>query len=213
MPSTHTVILTSGGLRSLVAIGSALSGGSRLSVTLLHLLDGRSNTKIRAQYVRRQAEHFKVHEVVTVDLPRVTIKQDDQTPNTPRPLSPLLRTQVLINGLMRAIQIGADRLIWPTQSNGDFAHASLATEQAVLARHMVKTEHPSPPTIQTPLLELTDPQLLALGDQLGLPWELGWSCLMHGEKHCRVCDGCRRRIAAFEAAGKLDPSIEPAPTR
>ncbi len=61
--------------------------------------------------------------------------------------------------------------------------------------------------IETPLLELTDQQVVELGGQLDVPWKLAWSCQFHGDKPCRVCDPCRRRQRAFDAAGVIDPVL------
>ncbi len=118
---------------------------------------------------------------------------------------------MLITGLTRAIALGASRLIWPAQANGDFDAAVRITEQTVLAKHLALLEHDNPPSIETPLLELSDRQLIDLALQLNLPWELVWSCLAPGEKPCRVCNGCRRRQEAFGGAGLTDPVVQPSP--
>jgi 7-cyano-7-deazaguanine synthase len=59
--------------------------------------------------------------------------------------------------------------------------------------------------ILTPLIHLKKTEIIQLGDRLGVPWELTWSCYAGGELACGVCDSCRLRLAAFAALGLEDP--------
>ena len=71
--------------------------------------------------------------------------------------------------------------------------------------------------LQTPLLELTDREMVELGAQLDSPFELSWTCFLGGDpgvpaaqrRPCRMCDGCKRRKAAFEGAGMVDTGEKP----
>ena len=45
-----------------------------------------------------------------------------------------------------------------------------------------------------------------LGKELGVPFELTWSCYKGGEKHCGKCGTCTERIEAFKLAGVDDPT-------
>ena len=62
-----------------------------------------------------------------------------------------------------------------------------------------------PIKIVTPLLTLRKTEIIELGDRLGVPWELTWSCYDGGEKACGVCDACQLRLAAFAELGRPDP--------
>jgi 7-cyano-7-deazaguanine synthase len=64
------------------------------------------------------------------------------------------------------------------------------------------------PALEVPLLRYTDRQLIELGEGLGVPWETAWSCAMNVEQPCASCPACRRRIAAFRAAGVIDTAFE-----
>ena len=59
--------------------------------------------------------------------------------------------------------------------------------------------------IEAPFVEMTKAQVVKTGLELGVPYELTWSCYEGGEKPCGVCGTCRDRIAAFEANGVHDP--------
>ncbi|MEA5572150.1 7-cyano-7-deazaguanine synthase QueC [Calothrix sp. UHCC 0171] len=60
-------------------------------------------------------------------------------------------------------------------------------------------------SIVSPLINLKKTEIIQLGNQLGVPWKLTWSCYAGGEKACGVCDSCRLRLAAFRELGLEDP--------
>lgn len=62
-----------------------------------------------------------------------------------------------------------------------------------------------PISIVSPLINLKKTEIIRLGNDLGVPWGLTWSCYAGGEKACGVCDSCRLRLAAFEELGLVDP--------
>lgn len=46
-----------------------------------------------------------------------------------------------------------------------------------------------------------------LGADLGVPFELTWSCYKGGDKHCGKCGTCVERKEAFSLAGIQDPTV------
>ena len=60
-------------------------------------------------------------------------------------------------------------------------------------------------TIEAPLINLKKTEIIQLGKQLGVPWELTWSCYAGDDVACGVCDSCRLRLAAFAELGLKDP--------
>ena len=57
----------------------------------------------------------------------------------------------------------------------------------------------------TPLQWLTKSEVVALGRDLGVPFELTWSCYNGLAKACGSCPACASRLAAFAANGLVDP--------
>jgi 7-cyano-7-deazaguanine synthase len=62
------------------------------------------------------------------------------------------------------------------------------------------------PRIQAPLLRLGKAEIVRLGERMGVPWKLTWSCYAGGQAPCGKCDSCRLRGLGFEAAGVVDPT-------
>jgi 7-cyano-7-deazaguanine synthase len=58
--------------------------------------------------------------------------------------------------------------------------------------------------IQAPFCGITKAELLRVGANLGVPFELTWSCYLDGDKHCGKCESCVNRKNAFKDAGIAD---------
>lgn len=198
------VILSSGGLRSLVATALTVANGEKVRATLLHIVDGRDNPKTRQAYVRKQAEAYGITRTAQIELPHLHAGARLKADGDAR--TPLATPQMLLAAAAYARQHAGHRLVWPASSNGDAKAIARATERVLLCSHLCDLEGEGMPTIETPLLELTDQQIVELGAHLGVSWYVAWSCGERNDRPCRACGPCRRRAAAFERAGMLDPA-------
>lgn len=63
-------------------------------------------------------------------------------------------------------------------------------------------------TIEAPFVELTKADVVKIGLELNVPYELTWSCYEGGDTPCGCCGTCRDRIAAFKANGVTDPLMK-----
>lgn len=59
--------------------------------------------------------------------------------------------------------------------------------------------------IETPLIHMTKEQIARRGAELGVPFELTWSCYQSEDAACGVCESCSLRRKGFAAAGVRDP--------
>lgn len=59
--------------------------------------------------------------------------------------------------------------------------------------------------IETPVIGLSKADIVRRGIELGVPFELTWSCYEANEAACGQCESCRLRLGAFERAGVPDP--------
>ena len=62
-----------------------------------------------------------------------------------------------------------------------------------------------PIEIVAPLIFLKKGEIIKKGIELGVPYELTWSCYRGGEKACGRCDSCLLRLKGFMEADEKDP--------
>lgn len=77
--------------------------------------------------------------------------------------------------------------------------AGLATRAAVERGERVR--------ILAPLLRRSKADIVRLGEQLGVPWGLTWSCYEGGRTPCGRCASCRLRAKGFRDAGVVDAGV------
>jgi len=59
--------------------------------------------------------------------------------------------------------------------------------------------------IETPLIRMTKEQIVRRGVELGVPFELTWSCYQGEDAACGLCESCVLRRRGFLSAGVVDP--------
>ena len=81
---------------------------------------------------------------------------------------------------------------------GEFFRAFIKMAKVgIVAKHRIK--------ILAPLLNKNKSQIISLGDELGVPFNLTWSCYCAGKRPCGKCDSCYYRAKGFKEAGLTDP--------
>lgn len=61
--------------------------------------------------------------------------------------------------------------------------------------------------IVSPFKDITKAQIVKLGLEMGVPYELTWTCYKGGDRPCLVCSTCVERIQAFDENGVQDPAL------
>ena len=59
--------------------------------------------------------------------------------------------------------------------------------------------------IKYPFVYKSKKEIVQLGTELGVPWELTWTCYRGEEEACGECDACVERLLAFKEANLNDP--------
>ncbi len=59
--------------------------------------------------------------------------------------------------------------------------------------------------IHTPIINFSKAQIVKKGIELGVPFELTWSCYKSESPACGLCDSCALRLRGFRLAGYNDP--------
>lgn len=61
--------------------------------------------------------------------------------------------------------------------------------------------------VLAPLLRSSKAEIVRLGERLGVPWKLTWSCYAGERRPCGRCPSCRLRARGFAEAGVADPLV------
>ncbi len=62
--------------------------------------------------------------------------------------------------------------------------------------------------IEAPFVNINKAGVVKMGLELGVPYELTWSCYEGGDKPCGKCGTCIDRAAAFRENGVEDPALK-----
>ncbi len=59
--------------------------------------------------------------------------------------------------------------------------------------------------LRAPFVEWSKTEIAEYGLEIGVPYQLTWSCYRDSEPACGTCDSCAFRLEAFRNAGSQDP--------
>jgi 7-cyano-7-deazaguanine synthase len=225
------IVLLSGGMDSATVLALARKQFRR--VDALTVVYGQRHRR-EIQSARRLATHFRVrrHRVIHLPLgPLLRSALTDATRPVPRahvgrrpgPIPatyvPARNTILLSIALGYAESIGAEAICIganaidysgypdcrPEYFRAFERLARLATRAGVEREWAIR--------IEAPLLRLSKADIVRLGEQLHVPWQLTWSCYAGGPTPCGRCDACVLRARGFAGAGVRDPATGPAHIR
>ena len=102
-----------------------------------------------------------------------------------------------------AVSTGAGAVLFGAHNSDRGVYPDCRAEfvEAFEAAERLATDMP-----QLPYAGFDKSEIVGLGDGLGVPFGLAWSCYKGGDIHCGVCSSCRERKRAFAEAGVLDPT-------
>ncbi|GAB1539559.1 7-cyano-7-deazaguanine synthase QueC [Scytonema sp. NUACC21] len=217
------VILLSGGLDSSTVVYQALADGYdcyaiSFNYQQRHQRELKSASAIAksAGVVQHQVVNFDLRQWGgsaltddTIDLPQER-SLEEMSQSIPITYVPARNTIFLSFALAYGETIGAERVYIGVNAldySGypDCRPDYIQAMQEVFRLGTQQGREGSPITIVAPLIHLKKTEIIQLGNQLGVPWNLTWSCYAGGDFACGVCDSCRLRLAAFKELELVDP--------
>jgi len=105
-----------------------------------------------------------------------------------------------------AVTVGADKIFYGAQGSDEPFYPDCRREFYEAFEKAAKLGTCQEITIQAPFSGKRKSDLFKAGIELGVPFELTWSCYRDGIKHCGKCESCNNRKKAFQEANITDPT-------
>lgn len=212
------VCLVSGGLDSSVAAAVAAQD---YELAFLHVNYGQRTEARELRAFHEIADFYKVkHRLVTevpalkqiggsaLTDPNIAVPEDEPSPDRiPITYVPFRNAHFLAIAVSWGEVLGAKR-IFIGASQVDFSGYPDCRASFFTAYNQVIKEGTRPETeilIETPLINLTKAEIVKLGQKLGAPLHLTWSCYQREDVACGRCESCLLRLKGFREAGLKDP--------
>ena len=218
------VVLLSGGMDSATALALTIKEGHRV-ISLTFDYGQRHRKEIDA--AERIAKHFRVPDrrTMTIDLSAIggsaltdaRIRVPEQRPleeigrGIPVTYVPARNTIFLAYALGLAEATAAKAIVIAANQVDYSGYPDCRPEYYAAFREVARlgTKRGAEGDvieIHTPLIRMSKADIVRRGEELGVPWELTWSCYLGGATACGVCDSCQLRLRGFREAGVSDPS-------
>ena len=104
-----------------------------------------------------------------------------------------------------AVSVGADKIFYGAHGSDEPFYPDCRREFYEAFEKAAQLGTDQEITIQAPFSGMQKADLIKIGTELGVPFELTWSCYLNGAKHCGKCESCVNRKKAFKEAGVSDP--------
>lgn len=210
------VVLVSGGMDSAVVCAIAKN---KYNLALLHINYGQRTEERELKAFNSLADFYTSKKRLVVDFDHLKkiggtslIGQDIEIPGglskegAPSTYVPFRNAQFLCVAVSWAEVIGATTVISGATEEDAAGYPDCRKEFYAIFSRLVEagTKKETKIGIVTPLISLKKKDIIRLGVELGVPFELTWSCYRNNEKACGRCDSCLRRLRAFKEAGVED---------
>jgi 7-cyano-7-deazaguanine synthase len=105
-----------------------------------------------------------------------------------------------------AVTVSADKIFYGAQGSDEAFYPDCRREFYEAFEKAARLGTCQEITIQAPFSGKRKSDLFKAGTELGVPFELTWSCYRDSAKHCGKCESCNNRKKAFQEAGVADPT-------
>lgn len=223
MAKDMAVVLCSGGLNS--AVVAKLTAAEH-SIGLLHVNFGHRSAAKESACFGALVEAMQPETQLTIDMPhfeqiggnaRVSHKLHIEDAAAigeaiPHSYVPGMMGTLVGAAFNWATVIGATRVVvGVSEESGPPAprlaslYPDFSREFLDLTRQAYEVASPQRKVVvETPLIDLNRAEIIKLGQRLGTPFDMTWSCISSNDEPCGGCIGCATRMRGFVDAGIAD---------
>jgi 7-cyano-7-deazaguanine synthase len=105
-----------------------------------------------------------------------------------------------------AVSVAADKIFYGAQGSDEPFYPDCRQEFYEAFEKAAKLGTCQEITIKAPFSDIKKSDVIKEGAELGVPFDLTWSCYLDGAMHCGRCESCVNRKRAFQEAGLTDPT-------
>ena len=225
----RALVLSSGGVDSTTALGLAVSKYGAENVTSLSISYGQKHDK-EIEAAKKVAAYYGVEQLFldlslifrysncsllkqsSEEIPEESYEEQIKKTNGEKPVStyvPFRNGLFLSSAASIALSKDCSMIYYGAHADDatGFAYPDCsqdfyeAMNQAVYegSGHQLK--------IGAPFVKLNKAEVVKMGLELGVPYELTWSCYEGGDRPCGKCGTCLDRAKAFAANNVEDPAL------
>ena len=224
------LVLSSGGVDSTTCLAMAVKEAGAENVLALSVYYGQKHDK-EIQAAKKVAEYYGVQRMEldlsvifagsncsllkqsTEDIPLESYAQQIQETHGEKPVStyvPFRNGLFLSSAASIALSHGCSKIMYGAHADdaagAAYPDCSLGFVNAM--NQAIYLGSGNQLSIEAPFVSLTKADVVKKGLELGVPYELTWSCYEGGEKPCGKCCTCIDRQKAFEKNGVIDPLLK-----
>ena len=212
------VVCVSGGMDS--AVTAALAA-TRYRLAFLHGNYGQRTEARELRSFHSLADHYDVLARLVVDFgglraiggssltdPSIPVREGEpETGVVPTSYVPFRNAHLLAAAVSWAEVLGARAVfvgaVWEDSSGYPDCRPEFYRAFAEAVRLGTRPE--TRIDIETPVVSLSKAEIVRRGLELGVPFDLTWSCYQAEAEACGRCESCRLRLRGFAEAGVSDP--------
>lgn len=224
------LVLSSGGVDSTTCLAMAVAEVGAENVLALSVYYGQKHDK-EIQAAKKVAEYYGVRRMEldlsvifagsncsllkqsTEDIPLESYAQQIEETHGEKPVStyvPFRNGLFLSSAASIALSHGCSKIMYGAHADdaAGAAYPDCSLDFVNAMNQAIYLGSGNQLTIEAPFVSLTKADVVKKGLELGVPYDLTWSCYEGGEKPCGKCGTCIDRQRAFELNGVMDPLLK-----
>lgn len=222
----RVLVLSSGGIDSSTALAMAVSKFGNENVTALSVSYGQKHLK-ELEASEAVAKHYNVEHLSTdltkifeysdssllkhstEEIPKTSYEEQINETKGEKPVSTYVPFR---NGILLSVAAGialskeCDVIYYGIHKDdaAGSAYPDCSVEFNDAMGRAIYEGSGKQLKIEAPFVKMNKAEIVKKGLELGVPYELTWSCYEGGDKPCGVCGTCRDRARAFKENGVVD---------